>query len=391
MIFRRKGLSMEMNTLDFIGLPALAYLGGGLLYGIYEIRYVNMDAFWALCGVVIVWMLLRSTSYVTLEINLSPGVEKALTMMTLLLALSISLFYVIAGPSYFMLDKFDRYIVADRYVFLRTGFWSSNILLCVLLIEAQGRLRRMKGALLLIALSITLIEGSRELLLISGLHIILYFWKFRDTLLVPRGLLGLTVLFAGLFFVAVIFKPLFYIIFLGGDFGGGWLHYSELVNWYRWLYLANTQSIDHAAVQRFDLQYLLDALVMPLSRVPSSSAVWFREVLEQGDGSGRNYGYSGVLWLSLYVTGPYMMVPWALAALGFFLLSRARSVVWLLLMFSICLLSFRLFRSEWVLVVKTLLWVYFYPSVIVYTLARLSIFSALFQRPFTGSARQRRV
>jgi hypothetical protein len=91
------------------------------------------------------------------------------------------------------------------------------------------------------------------------------------------------------------------------------------------------------------------------------------------DGIGQTYGYSGLLsWYSVSGHVGVVIIP-LLIGFGAVKIDRSRSVVAAIASFGIALVAFRLFRSEYVLVIKTLLWQYFYPGVVVWFLARLRI------------------
>ncbi len=363
MIFRNDRDALQMNTLDWVALPAFAYLGTGLLYGRYTLSYTSFEATLSLLAIGLFWVLLRHRSFLDLNLEISLQLEKNLLVSVLVLLGSILLFYIAVGFSYFSLDKIERSPLITDFFFLRVGFWAGAVLLLILLCEKSGRFRSTKLAAVIFSIFVLLVEGNRELLIISGLQVVFYQWTFNRRLIVPQGFPGFLTLAFALFFVTVLFKPLFYIIAVGQAYDGGWFNFGELVNWIRWNHYVDTRGIDAAYIQRFDLQYLAEALVLPFSSFQSSSAVWFVEVLGN-EGRGRTFGYSGVLWLSAYFPGWTIVVPWLLICLLFMKLSDAKSLVLILFVFCACAISFRLFRSEWVLVAKTFLWLFFYPGVL---------------------------
>ena len=190
--------------------------------------------------------------------------------------------------------------------------------------------------------------------------------------MVPSGILGVVVITFTFIFVAFFFKPLFYFIILGKIYDGGWYNIGELVNWMRHEFYVDSQSIDITSIQRNDIQYLLQAFVLPFATVDSSSAVFFKEILD-GDNSGRTYGYSGALWMSNYLPG-YEFVSGIIILLTLFVLKFLfNKEIYNLLLIIFCIVGFRLFRSEWPLVLKTLNWNYLYPSILVLLSIKLII------------------
>lgn len=373
MIFRTSGNRLEMNTLDFLVLPGVAYLGAGVIYGAVDVKYVNPESVYSLFTLILFGVLFRNRSFLEVELSMSRRLEKKLLLISALFVFSIVAFFLSVGLDYFRMDKIERSQLISQYFVFRVGFWASSILVILLICEKERRFRRAKAGLIVAMFSILVLEGSRELLLIVGVQFIFYQWFFKKRLIFPQGFSGFLAFIFLLFFVTVLFKPIFYIITVGEFYDGGWLNFGELVNWYRWLNQSYVDGIDVAYVQRNDLLYLVQAFYLPFSTVESSSSVWFTEILGNEEGQGRTYGYSGVLWLSAYFPGLTIMLPWLATGVLFSLFANARKPASFLFVFAVCLVSYRLFRSEWVLVVKTVLWLFFYPSFLIFTFARFRL------------------
>ena len=83
------------------------------------------------------------------------------------------------------------------------------------------------------------------------------------------------------------------------------------------------------------------------------------------------YGYSGLLWTNYYFKNYFLIIPWMILCIVY---SKTyfKNNDFLRIAFSLILaiLVYRFFRSEWPLVIKTGLWVYFYPTLILYFLIR---------------------
>lgn len=384
MIFKDRGGVLYCNPLDVLLLVGLTYLLVGLEYGFRNYGYVSDAGLYSLLGLVLSYAVFSSFSEFRCQLRLGRNQEWTMLFFVTIAIVSIFVFYKYAGPSYFLIDKSDRYELRNEFMVFRIGFYSAILSLTVLMMEESCRFQLWKLVLLFLALFFTMIEGDRQQMLILAFATVLAFWMRYRVCLMARGVKGFLVIVVFSVFILVLFKPLFYLIFLQKHYSGGWFHVSELTNWMRWDYLAYSQEVDLLHVQRNDLGYAIRSIFLPYSSVPSSTRIWFNEVLGCRASSGITYGYSGPTWLSAWLNGPLLMLPWFLLACVVVMLVRIkRQYLKLILVLPIMFVCFRLFRSEWVLVLKTYLWMFVYPASIFYLLANLLLASLFKNRGFT--------
>jgi hypothetical protein len=284
------------------------------------------------------------------------------------------LFYAVVPVNYFDLDKVERAGALRQYYALRVSLFMSPVACYLALMHYRATrtacLRWLYGVYLVSYGLLSLVELNREMLLALGLLTLCWFARFNNWF--PRFFPTqfCLVLLALAFFT--VLKGVAYPILFGKEFEAGMFAIGEVINWVRWTNYAFEGQIDLAVLHANDWRYLLNAAVFPKSFYESSSAIWFRDVLGE-DGIGQTYGYSGLLsWYSVSGHVGVVIIP-LLIGFGAVKIDRSRSVVAAIASFGIALVAFRLFRSEYVLVIKTLLWQYFYPGVVVWFLARLRI------------------
>jgi len=114
----------------------------------------------------------------------------------------------------------------------------------------------------------------------------------------------------------------------------------------------------------------LNSIIYPFSYFDSASKIFFEEILKNTY-SGMTYGYSGLIWTDYYFNGYFLTLPWIFLSI-IYSKSFFNNNDFLRITFSLILIiiSYRFFRSEWPLVIKTMLWVYFYPTLILYFLIK---------------------
>lgn len=384
MIFKNESGSLYCNPLDVLLLCGLFYLGFGLEYGFRNYGYVSDAGLYCLLGLVSSYAVFSRFSKFRCQVKLGRNQEWLMLFGATIGIVSVVVFYLYAGPSYFLIDKADRYAFRSEFMLFRVGFFSSTLTLTILMMEESSRFQLWKFFLLSLAIFVTMVEGDRQQILILAVATVLAFWMRYRVCLVPNGLKGLLVLAAFSFFTLAFFKPLFYIIFLQKQYSGGWFHITELTNWMRWDYLAYSQDVDLLQVQRNDLGYALRSIFLPYSSAPTSTGIWFNEVLGYRAVSGIKYGYSGPTWLSAWLKGPFIMLPWFLIAGVIVMLVRIKhQYTKMLFVLPVMFVIFRLFRSEWVLVFKTYLWMFVYPAFIFYLFANLLLASLIKNRGFS--------
>jgi hypothetical protein len=300
--------------------------------------------------------------------------EVILLMLAFGLLLLACTFYLLVPAGYLSMDKVERAPALRSLYAVRVLFFVSSVAYYLALMTSdvpQNVLMRKLYFLYLTLLgAVTLIEINREMLLVLGILMLCWAGRFRNYYprFFPRQFVVI-ILVVLLFFTL---KGLLYPIYFATTYEGGLLSFGEVVNWVRWTAYAFDHEVDIGELHRNDWRYLVNALVFPASAYESASAIWFREIL-QIDAVGQTYGYSGVL--SWYSVGGWIGVFVLPAILGFICakLDASTHPIAALAAFCLVAVSFRFFRSEYVLVFKTYLWQFFYPGVLLFYLSRLRI------------------
>jgi hypothetical protein len=214
----------------------------------------------------------------------------------------------------------------------------------------------------------SIIELNRELFLILGITYVAYY-NFNVRAISVKRLFAYSIVIVPFF---LVFKYVAYWLFFGKAYDGGVISFGELVNWSRWTDIALLNGLDLGSIQADDLGYFLTSLVYPFSNHEISSEVLFTEILGKS-GVGQSYGYSGPLWAYGYLGYAGVFLFYFALSATFSALHFGKNLYLDVLALSLMFLTFRFFRQEWVIPIKTLLWVYFYPSVMLLTLSRLTL------------------
>lgn len=356
-------------------IAAFSYLGSGILYGIYILDSLYDEALWSFFSCLLGWAIFRPRAIKNapiLKITLATLIKQKLIFLSFAGICSMFLFFAINGLDYFSADKVERSgSIASSFI-LRPPFYAFIVCLVILYSDTSNSYKKIKSLFFYILLLISVIEMNRELIILSGIIFLIRFNKIYGKLLIPKGITGFVLIMTSTVFVLIFLKPIMYIFLLGIPYDGGFFNYGETVNWYRWLDYSITRDTDIASVQRNDFLYSIYSIFLPYNPVDSASKIWFIEVLGNAE-EGRTYGYSGVLWLSYYLTGPSIALGWMFL---FFIYSSKFSnnqIIQIIIYIGLLMVTYRFFRSEWPLVLKTILWTFIYPSFIFYYLSRLSI------------------
>lgn len=374
MIFHRENEGLRLIPIDLLGVAAIAYMVSGLLYGYYVLNITHHLAVWSSIGCLIGWCMFRRNALknsILLVSFLKTSVIQRLILLSLVGISGMVIFFIYFGSNYLLSDKVLRSETINQTFFIRIPFYASILCAFVLFTDKECRYRKTKSLIFYLILIISLLEMNRELLLAVGLLYVFKHYQLYHRLLIPSGFIGLITILVVLIFFLVLIKPILYLTILGTSYDGGFLNFGETINWYKWLDYSAENNIDLTVVQRNDGWYSLFSLILPYSPVESASAIWFREILGNTD-IGRTFGYSGVLWLSHYFSGAMICLPWILIFYFYSLRWCQSNIVNIIIGFGLCLISFRFFRSEWPLVLKTYLWTFLYPGLVYYTLSRLS-------------------
>lgn len=375
MIINRKNTDIIFLQIDLLGISAIAYLVSGLLYGFFALGYIYDEAVYSFIGCMFGWVLFREKairSSHALTLNISAQTELRLLVLIFFSQLIMLGYFFYGGMEYLSSSKVDRYEQVNSLIFLRIPFYASLFCLIILVSEVHKRFVFIKNLLIYMAVFIGVFEMNRELLIIIGLLIVIKLYKHNGRVIIPQGIVGFLIIILSAIFFLVLLKPLLYLVVLGEHYDGGFINFGETVNWYRWLDYAQSRSIDLSQVQKNDFQYSIASFLLPYSPFDSASKIWFRDILGH-DYAGMTYGYSGVLWLSHYFKGWTISIPWMSL---FYLYScnfKVQRGLAIILQIGLAVVSYRFFRSEWPLVLKTYLWVFFYPTVIFFIVSRLRV------------------
>lgn len=367
MIFAYKNdRGLGIIPLDFLVSTGVLYIVSGALYIYLMGRDIPVEVYFAMAALATAVAVIPR-GVVWLDCQFSALTERNLLALSFFGIFCYLVFLVIGGWGYLAAEKIERSAHISRFFFLRIPLYVAFVI-GTLLQMSMIHLRARYTLLWLLSL-VALVEMNREFIVILSITWAAFLWREYRIKLIPPGLLGGCLLVLGLMFILFLAKPMMYFLVLGEVYDGGLMNFGETVNWARWLLYAEDNNVDITDVQKNDLLYGVYALFLPYSPVTSSSAEWFSNVLMEAD-LGRTFGYSGLLWLSRWFPGFFIYFP--LVAL-FYLYGRISGggVVRAILAIALAMVSFRFWRSEWVLVEKTLLWTYFYPAILCWLVARL--------------------
>lgn len=373
MIFTRSNCQIQLIAVDVLGFCSILYLGSGLLYGYVLFDEINEFVVCSLLGCLIGWMFFRPRALKNspqLSVCLKKSTQQILLAVAFFSIALMVLFWFINGADYIFKTKIDRSAAIAKYFYFRIPLYASMILLAVLYSDSSRILKRQKSVIFYLMLFVAFVEMNRELLVMMGLLFIIRHFFLYQRLLVPKGVFGFIYLFLLSIALLLVVKPLLYLIILKQEYDGGFINFGETVNWYRWLIYAEDNNVDLGAVQKNDFWYTINSIFLPYSHYDSASKIWFGDILGNED-VGRTFGYSGVLWLSYYFDGWWIMFPWFFL---FFLYSvrwSRNNVIQIIFTVGLTLISFRFFRSEWPLVLKTFLWAILYPSFLIFIFSSL--------------------
>ena len=310
----------------------------------------------------------KESANVSLEITLSRNNFITIYSLACVGVLSFFLIYAYYGFEYFSLTKDLRYKFIKATEVPRILSFVTMIGLFIASVSNQQQFSGLRKILVILFWLISFAEINREMMLIMGMVSAgSYFTKIKhnndNTKFLPLGVMIL----GGL--VLIITKPLLFFLQFG-IFPDSFFNSSELTNWIRHFSYVKRFDIDLTFVQRNDLQYFLNAIIFPYSMFDSASKVYFEDVL-RGTYAGMTYGYSGLLWTEYYFKGYFLAIPWIFLSMiyskTFF---KENDFLRIIISLIFIVIVYRFFRSEWPLVVKTALWVYLYPTLILYFLLK---------------------
>lgn len=390
MILHDSGKQLKFVPIDLLFIASTLYLGGGIYYGFTVLGNVYSEAVYSYLACIIGYLFFRNKAYknapIINDLELSAKVKEKLILLAIFGTLLMLISQLFFDGLFYSSDKIARSAVISSSFYIRIPFYAA-LFICFCLYATKDKSHQYGRFILFMVIGfVTLLDMNREFLIAYGIIFLIRHFNLHGWNLIPSGFWGFVIITTGALFVLLAAKPLYYLIMLGSIYDGGFANFGEAVNWYRWLDFANTRDIDLSIVQRNDLYYSLQALVYPFSSVDSASKIWFNEILGYED-VGRTFGYSGVLWLSYYFKGPLIMMPWLLIfwfySLSFF---RKELILKVLVTFGLALITYRFFRSEWPLVLKTFLWTFIYPGVVFLLLSRMVI-----RKSYVPFAPQRKV
>lgn len=373
MLFYIKNKQLLLCTLDFLFIASIFYCGYGILWldekGLYfkepVIIILTITSFW-------IYKKFFSNSkdeqYVSLEINLKKKNFFIIYCVASAGILSFLLIYFIFGPEYFSLSKEFRYKYIKSTEVPRIIAFVSMIGLFISSVSNEQHYQRFRKIIVTIFWIISFLEINREMIILMSLiSYSKYLTRIKRT---NKSIKLVSVVFILIGAVIMIYFKPFVFYFQYGTYPETFYNLSELTNWVRHYAYVYSYGIDISEVQKYDLQYFLNSLIFPYSYFSSASKIFYENIL-QNTYYGMTYGYSGLLWTNYYFKNYFLIIPWLLLSV-FYSKTYFKKNDFLRIAFSLTLtiLAFRFFRSEWPLVVKTGLWVYFYPSLILLFLVK---------------------
>ncbi|MDB2710175.1 hypothetical protein N9Y12_04070 [Candidatus Pelagibacter bacterium] len=373
MIFYIKNKKLFLCPIDLLFISSIFYCVYGMLWLNEKILFFK-EPLIILFSISFFWIYKKTLSnskdqsYISLEITLN---EKNFYMIHLIATVGIVsflIFYFILGAEYFSLTKDLRYKYIKSTEVPRIISFVSMIGLFVGSVSNKQYYQKYRKFIVIIFWIISFLEINREMiLLMSFVSYSRFLSNIKHT--------GKNIKLISLFFIMmgallmIFSKPLlFYYQF--GTYPDSIYNVSELTNWLRHFAYVKINNFDVSEVQKYDLQYLLNAIIFPYSFFNSASKIFYEDIL-QNTYYGMTYGYSGLLWTNYYFKNYFLIIPWILLCI-IYSKTYFKNNDFLRIAFSLILaiLVYRFFRSEWPLVIKTGLWVYFYPTLILYFLIR---------------------
>ena len=373
MIFYIKEKKLFLCPLDVLFVSALSYS----IYGMFWLKNASLffkEPLIILFSVTVFWLYKKFISnsskdcYVSLETDLSSKKQYIIYSLASLGIISFLIIYVYYGLEYFSLTKDLRYKYIKFTEIPRILSLVTMIGLFVASVANHQYYPLARKILVLLFWIISFIEINREMMIIMALTSSAHFFKNKKDKVESVKLLSLsTVIIGG--FVLIMTKPVLFILQYG-IYPENFFYISELSNWVRHFAFVKLRNIDISIVQQYDLQYFLNALIFPFSYFDSASKIFFEKILNNTY-TGMTFGYSGLIWTDYYFNGYFLIFPWIFLSMiygkTFFSKNDFLRITFSLILIIIC---YRFFRSEWPLVIKTMLWVYFYPTLILYFLLK---------------------
>lgn len=373
MIFYIKNKKLFLCPLDLLLVASIFYCGYGMLW-LNEKYLFFKEPLIILLTILIFWIYKKifsnskDQSYISLEISLNKKDFSIIYFIATVGIISFLLIYIFIGLEYFSLTKDLRYKYIKTTEVPRITSFVSIIGLFLCSVSNTQYYQKFRKIIVSLFWIISFLEINREMiLLMSFVSYSSYLSKIKHS---QKSITFKSIFFLILgAFLMIFSKPiLFYFQF--GTFPETFYNVSELTNWVRHYAFVKVNNIDISEVQKYDLQYLLNSIIFPYSFFYSASKIFYEDIL-QNTYYGMTYGYSGLLWTNYYFKNYFLSIPWMLLCLVY---SKTyfKNNDFLRIAFSLILsvLVYRFFRSEWPLVIKTGLWVYFYPTLIMYFLIR---------------------
>ena len=373
MIFYIKEKKLFLCPIDLLFLSSIFYCGYGMLwlnekYLFFKeplIILFTISTFWFYKKI---FSKSKNQSYISLEISLNKKEFVMIYFIATAGIISFLLIYLIIGLEYFSLTKDLRYKYIKITEVPRIIAFVSMIGLFVASVSNKQYYQKFRKIIVIIFWIISFLEINREMiLLMSFISYSKYLSNIKHSY---KSVKFISIFFIVLgAFLMIFSKPLlFYFQF--GTYPDTFYNVTELTNWVRHYAYVKTYNIDISEVQKYDLQYLLNSIIFPYSFYFSASKIFYEDIL-QNTYYGMTYGYSGLLWTNYYFKNYFLIIPWMILCIVY---SKTyfKNNDFLRIAFSLILaiLVDRFFRSEWPLVIKTGLWVYFYPTLILYFLIR---------------------
>lgn len=349
---------------------SISYLGFGLAYSYFALQLEQIVFVVLPVALGIFAALLQASGSATSVEPIRDAFAFNIALVSLVLIAIAYLSFVFVPTGYFGMDKVERAQYVSSLYPARLGLFGCIVPLSSVCIHGKGSTSESTRFLIhscfFLIFVFGMIELNREVFVCLGIS-----WFFiKQYSEKPLRMLHIASFFILGLLGMFTFKYFSYLILFSSEYEGGLFAVGELVNWARWTFTVLQNDYSISELQRNDINYLFQSIVYPFGLVPSSSELLFSEILGR-TGRGESYGYSGPLWTYRY---GYIasFVLWATVFTFFIRLEKSPKYTSTIIMLCIAMVSFRLFRSEWPLVLKTMLWTYLYPSICISIFAEIS-------------------
>ena len=274
MIFYIKNKKLFLCPIDLLFISSIFYCVYGMLWLNEKILFFK-EPLIILFSISFFWIYKKTLSnskdqsYISLEITLDKKNFYMIYLIATVGIISFLIIYFFLGAEYFSLTKDLRYKYIKSTEVPRIISFVSMIGLFVSSVSNKQYYQKYRKLIVTIFWIISFLEINREMiLLMSFVSYSRFLSNIKHT--------GRNIKFISLFFIMlgallmIFSKPiLFYYQF--GTYPESIYNVSELTNWLRHFAYVKINNFDVSEVQKYDLQYLLNAIIFPYSFFNSAS------------------------------------------------------------------------------------------------------------------------